>query len=138
MNVLQLVKDQLTSAAISQISNFLDEDPQDVTAGLSAGVPAILAGFMQKASTTQGAGDLLNLLKNDTRGEEFAADVAASLKGGQGASLLSSGSGILSSLFGDKSAALTRLIGSISGLKVDASSLLNLVAPLVLGVLSKK
>lgn len=138
MNVLQLVRDQLTPAAIAQISNFLDEDPRDVTAGLSAGVPVLLAGFMQKASTIQGAGYLLNLLKNDTRGEEFAGDVAASLKGGQGAGLISAGSGILSSLFGDKSKALTHLIGSISGLKVDASSLLNLVTPLVMGVLSKK
>lgn len=138
MNVLQLVKDQLTSAAITQISDFLDEDPRDVTSGLSAGLPVILAGFMQKASTTQGAGYLLNLLKNDTRGQEFASDVAASLKGGQGPGLISAGSGILSSLFGDRSKKLTDLIGNISGLKVDASSLLNLITPLVMGVLGKK
>lgn len=138
MNVLQIVKDQLTSAAITQISDFLDEDPQDVTSGLSAGLPAILAGFMQKASTTQGAGSLLNLLKNDTRSEDFAGDIAASLKGGQGAGLISAGSGILSSLFGDKVKPLTELIGNISGLKANASSLLNLAAPLIMGVLSKK
>lgn len=138
MNVLQLVKEQLTSAAITQISDFLDEDPQDVTSGLSAGLPAILAGFMQKASTTQGAGSLLNLLKNDTRSEEFVGDIAASLKGGQGAGLISAGSGILSSLFGDKAKTLTDLIGNISGLKANASSLMNLAAPLIMGVLSKK
>ncbi|MBX2952601.1 MAG: OmpA family protein [Leadbetterella sp.] len=138
MNILQTVKDQLTSAAITQISTFLDEDPRDVTAGLTAGLPAILAGFMQKASTTQGAGSLLNLLKNDTRSEEFVGDITAALRGGKAAGLISAGSGILSSLFGDKVNLLNGLIGNISGLKANASSLLNLTAPLIMGVLSKK
>lgn len=138
MNILQLVKEKLSTAAITQISDFLDEDPRYVTSGLSAGLPVILTGLMQKASTTQGAGYLLNLLKNDTRGEDFADHVAEHLKGGQGAGLISAGNGILSSLFGDKLRALTDLIGDISGLKANASSLLNLVTPLVMGVISKK
>lgn len=138
MNVLQLVKDQLNTAAITQISDFLDEDPQDVTSGLSASLPVILAGLMQKASTTQGAGYLLNLLKNDTRSEEFTENIVTSLKGGQGAGLISAGNGILSSLFGDKVKMITDLVGNISGLKASASSLLNLAAPLLMGILSKK
>lgn len=138
MNVLQLVKDQLSTAAITQISDFLDEDPQDVTSGLSASLPVILAGLMQKASTTQGAGYLLNLLKNDNRSEEFTENIVTSLKGGQGAGLISAGNGILSSLFGDKVKMITDLVGNISGLKANASSLLNLAAPLLMGVLSKK
>lgn len=138
MNVLQLVKDQLSTAAITQISDFLDEDPQDVTSGLSASLPVILAGLMQKVSTTQGAGYLLNLLKNDNRSEEFTENIVTSLKGGQGAGLISAGNGILSSLFGDKVKMITDLVGNISGLKANASSLLNLAAPLLMGVLSKK
>lgn len=138
MNVLQLVKEQLSSAAITQISEFLDEDPRDVTSGLSAGLPIILAGFMQKASTTEGAGYLLNLLKSDTRSEEFTGNIVASLKGGQGAGLISAGNAVLSSLFGNKLNVLTELVGNISGLKASASSLLNLAAPLLMGILSKK
>jgi len=138
MNVLQLVKEQLSSAAITQISEFLDEDPRDVTSGLSAGLPVILAGFMQKASTTEGAGYLLNLLKSDTRSEEFTGNIVASLKGGQGAGLISAGNAVLSSLFGNKLNVLTELVGNISGLKAGASSLLNLAAPLLMGILSKK
>ena len=138
MSILQLVKDQLSSAAITQISDYLDEDPQDVTSALSAGLPVILAGFMQKASTTEGAGQLLNLLQKDTRSEEFAGNIAGALKGGQGASLISAGSDILSSLFGNKVKMLGDLIGNISGVKANASSLLNLMVPLVMGVLSKK
>lgn len=138
MNILQLVKDQLSSAAITQISDYLDEDPQDVTSALSAGLPVILAGFMQKASTTEGAGQLLNLLQKDTRSEEFAGNIAGALKGGQVASLISAGSDILSSLFGNKVKMLGDLIGNISGVKANASSLLNLMVPLVMGVLSKK
>lgn len=138
MDILQLVKDKLNSSAIAQISDFLDEDPQDVTAGLSAGLPAILAGLMQKASTTSGVSELLNLLKNDSRGEKFSDDIAGALRGGQGAGLISGGSVILNSLFGENVNLLADLIGNISGVKANASSLLNLAASLVTGVLSKK
>lgn len=140
MDLLGLVKDQLTSAAVSQIGNFLGEDTTKVTSGLTAALPSILGGFIQKASTTQGAGDLLNLIKNDdTQSESFLGNIGGILSGENTAGLLSAGSGILSSLFGDKVGALASLIGGTSGLGSKSSSLLlSLAAPLIMGVLGKQ
>jgi OOP family OmpA-OmpF porin len=138
MDLLQFAKDQLNTSAITRISDYLDRDPVDVTAGLSAALPTLIAGFMQKASTTQGASYLLNLLKNDTRSEEFSFDVSGSLDSGKAAGLIPVGSGILSSLFGDRVKDVSDVVASASGMREGSSSLLNLAAPLVLGILSRK
>lgn len=138
MDLLQFAKDQLNTTAITRISDYLDQDPVDVTAGLSAALPTLIAGFMQKASTTQGAGYLLNLLKNDSRSEEFSFDIAGALDSGKAAGLVPVGSGILSSLFGDKVKAVTEAISNASGMREGTSSLLNLTAPLIMGILSRK
>lgn len=138
MDLLQFAKDQLNTSAITRISDYLDRDPVDVTAGLSAAIPTLIAGFMQKASTTQGASYLLNLLKNDTRSEEYSFDVAGALDSGKAAGLIPVGSGILSSLFGDKVKDVSDVVANASGMREGASSLLNLAAPLVLGILSRK
>lgn len=139
MDLLGLVKDQLTASAVSQIGGFLGEDTNKVTSGLSAALPAILGGFLQKGSTTQGAGDLLNLIKGDTQSEGFLSNLGGLLSGGNTSGILSAGSGILSSLFGDKVGALASLIGNVSGLSSkSSSSLLGLAAPLLMGVLGKQ
>ncbi|MFS0489017.1 DUF937 domain-containing protein [Leadbetterella byssophila] len=138
MDLLQFAKDQLNTTAITRISDYLDQDPVDVTAGLSAALPTLIAGFMQKASTTQGAGYLLNLLKNDSRSEEFSFDIAGALDSGKAAGLVPVGSGILSSLFGDKVKAVTEAISNASGMREGTSTLLNLTAPLIMGILSRK
>jgi OOP family OmpA-OmpF porin len=138
MDLLQFAKDQLNTSAITRISDYLDRDPVDVTAGLSAALPTLIAGFMQKASTTQGASYLLNLLKNDTRSEEFSFDVSGSLDSGKAAGLIPVGSGILSSLFGDRVKDVSDVVASASGMREGSTSLLNLAAPLVLGILSRK
>ena len=139
MDLLGLVKDQLTSTAVSKIGEFLGEDTNKVTSGLTAALPAILGGFMQKASTTNGATDLLGMLKNDSVSEGFLGNIGGLLSGGNTSGLLSAGSGILSSLFGDKIGNLASLIGNISGLgSKSSSSLLSLAAPLIMGVLGKQ
>ena len=139
MDLLRLIKEQITSTAVSKIGEFLGEDTNKVTAGLTAALPAILGGLMQKASTTTGASDLLGMIKNDTQSEGFLGDIGSSLLGGNASGLLSTGSGFLNSLFGDKLGALTSLIGNNSGLGTKStSSLLSLAAPLVMGVLGKQ
>lgn len=140
MDLIGLVKDQLTSSVISQIGGFLSEKPEKVTSGFSAALPAILGGFMEKASTNKGAGDLLKLINNDTVSEGFLGNMGNFFTGGNTDNILSAGTGILGSIFaGNKLGALTDLIGNVSGLgSKSSSSLLSLAAPLMLGTLSKQ
>jgi OmpA-OmpF porin, OOP family len=140
MDLLGLVKEQLTSAAISKISTFLGESNENTTSALGSAMPAILGGLMQKASTKQGAGDLLNTIKTGGHDGGILDNLPGLLGGGTATSgLLSAGTGLLGSIFGDKVGALTNIISGVSGMKTGSvSSLLSMAAPILMGVLGKQ
>jgi OOP family OmpA-OmpF porin len=140
MDLLGLVKQQLTSAAISKISSFLGESNESTTAALGSAVPSILGGLMQQASTTQGAGDILNTIKTGGHNGGILDNLSNVLGGVDTTStLVSGGTGLLSSIFGDKVGALANIISGVSGIKTgSASSLLSIAAPILMGVLGKQ
>ena len=139
MDLLGLVKEQLTGVVVSKIGDFLGESHEGTTSAMGSVLPVILGGLMQKGATTQGAGDIMNMLKNDGHDGSILDNLGGILGGDNSTGLLSAGSGILSSLFGDKIGSITSLISSVSGLKGgSASSLLSLAAPILMGVLGKQ
>ncbi len=139
IDLLGLVKDQLTSAAVGKISDFLGESHESTTNAVSAAVPTLLGGLMEKASTTDGAGSLLNMLKDGGHDGSLLGGLGDMLGSGDGiAGLLSGGSGIISSLLGGKAGGIIDLISSVSGIKKSSSSsLLSLAAPILMGVIGK-
>jgi hypothetical protein len=93
--------------------------------------------MMQKASTPSGAADLMKLLDTPGLDPGIVGNLGAYLRGGEKTSnLLSLGSGLLSSLFGDKLGNFINTIASLFGLKsTAASNLMALAAPMVLASL---
>jgi OmpA-OmpF porin, OOP family len=140
IDLLGLVKDQLTSAAVGKISEFLGESSENTQSAVSAAMPTLLGGIMEKASTTEGAGSILNLLKDGGHDGSLLGNLSGLLGSGDGISgLLSGGSGIISSLLGDKVGGIVDLIANVSGIKKSSSSsLLSLAAPILMGVLGKQ
>lgn len=140
MDLLGLVKEQLTSAAISKISSFLGESNENTTSALGSAVPSILGGLMQQASTTKGAGDLLNTIKTGGHDGGMLDNLSSVLGGVDTTStLISGGTSLLSGIFGDKVGALANIISGVSGIKTgSASSLLSIAAPILMGVLGKQ
>jgi OOP family OmpA-OmpF porin len=140
MDLLGLVKEQLSSAAVSKISSFLGESNENTTAALGSAMPAILGGLIQKTSNPQGAGDILNTIKTGGHDGSIFDKLSSTLgDAGSTSSLVSTGSGLLSSIFGDKIGALTNIISNVSGIKSSsASSLLGLAAPMLMGMLGKQ
>lgn len=140
IDLLGLVKDQLTSAAVGKISDFLGESGDNTTSALGAAVPTILGSLMEKASTTDGAGSILGMLKDGGHDGGILSNLGDMLGSGDGISgLLSGGSGIISSLLGDKVGGVVDLIANVSGIKKSSSSsLLSMAAPILMGVLGKQ
>jgi OmpA-OmpF porin, OOP family len=140
IDLLSLVKDQLTSAAVGKISEFLGESHENTSNAVGAAVPTLLGSIMEKASTTDGAGSLLGMLKDGGHDGSMLGNLASTLGSGDGISgLLSGGSGIISSLLGGKASGIVDLIASVSGIKKSSSSsLLSLAAPILMGVLGKQ
>lgn len=140
IDLLGLVKDQLTTAAVGKISGFLGESESGTTSALGAVLPTLLGSVMGKASTTEGATGLLGMLKNDNHDGGMLGGLGDMLGSGNGiSSLLSGGSGIISSLLGDKVGGIVDLISNVSGIKKSSSSsLLSMAAPILMGVIGKQ
>lgn len=140
MDLLGLVKEQLTSTIVSKISSFLGESTENTNSALTSALPAILGGVMQKASTTQGASDLLNTIRTGGYDGSVLSNLGGLLDDVKSTSTLASlGSGLLGNLFGDKLGALSSVIANVSGIKTgSASSLLGLAAPILMNVLGKQ
>jgi OmpA-OmpF porin, OOP family len=140
MDLLGLVKEQLSTAAVSKISSFLGESNENTASALGSAVPSILGGLMQQASTTKGAGDLLNTIKTGGHDGGILDNLSSMLEDVDGSSnLVSAGTSLLGSIFGDKVGSLANIISGISGIKTgSASSLLSMAAPILMGVLGKQ
>lgn len=140
MDLLALVKEQLTSTIISKIRSFLGESTENTNLALGSVLPAILGGIMQKASTTQGASDLLNTIRTGGYDGGVLENLGGLLDDVKSTSTLASlGSGLLGNIFGDKLGALSGVIANVSGIKKgSASSLLGLAAPILMNVLGKQ
>lgn len=140
MDLLGLVKEQFTSSIVSKISSFLGESTENTYSAIESALPAILGGVMQNASTTQGVSDLLSTIRTGGYDGGVLNNLDGLLDDIKSTSTLASlGSGFLGSIFGDKLGALSSFISNTSNIKTgSASSLLGLVAPILMNVLGKK
>jgi OmpA-OmpF porin, OOP family len=141
MNLLDLVKTQLTGGdTLGAISGLLGESPTATTAGIGAALPTLLGSVIQSGSSSGGAASLLNLIKDGGHDGSILDNLGAMLGGGSATNgLLSAGSGILTSLLGNKLGAISGLLGQVTGLKGGSiSTLLNLVAPILMGSIGKQ
>jgi OmpA-OmpF porin, OOP family len=137
MSLIDSLKSFVTPELISQAAGMLGESETSTAKGMGAAVPAILSGLLQKGSNTSGAGEILDLIKGGGHDGGILSNLGG-LFGGD-SNMLSAGSGILGSIFGDKIGSIASVISSVTGMgSGSSSSLLSMAAPLVMGVLGKK
>jgi outer membrane protein OmpA-like peptidoglycan-associated protein len=138
-HLVETVMSAIPGGATSAIASLIGESPAATSASISAAVPALLAGAVQKSSTVSGANDLVNQLKQVTadgnpldRVGTILADPAAR------GSFLTQGKGLAGSLLGGASDTVARTIGNAQHISGSAmSSILALAAPLVLGAMGR-
>jgi len=135
INIVDLVKNQLTGANLGKLSSFLGESSDRTQTAVGAAIPTLLAGFTNAASTPEGA----QRLSDAAVEHESFADNYGDAVSSQGASLASKGSAGLSSLLGGGMLSnISSVLGRFTGLKSGStSSLLGLLTPIILGVLGK-
>lgn len=139
INLLELVKDQVTGQLAKQASSFLGESESSVTTALGGILPTLLGSAIQKSSTPTGAQGLMDIIgKLDLNS---LGDIAGLFGGGSSSvnGLLNSGGGIIESLLGNKTNGIIDVISNLSGMKSGStSSLLKLAAPFLMGVIGKQ
>ncbi len=136
VNLLDLVKGQLTDDVVGKAASFLGESTEATQSGLTSAVPALLGGVMNKVGSTSGAADLLGMVtKPEVTG--ILGNVGELFGGSSDSNL---GSSLLQGILGDKLGSISSLIGSVAGFKNEgsASGLLKMAAPLLMGVIGKQ
>jgi outer membrane protein OmpA-like peptidoglycan-associated protein len=138
-DLIQTVTSALPAGAASTIASLIGESPAATTAGISAAVPALLAGAIQKSSTASGANDLVNQLKQIMAGGNPLDRIGSILTDPSArSSYVTQGQGVAGSLLGGASDSVARTIGNAQGMSGSAvSSILALLAPLVLGAMGR-
>lgn len=151
-NLIDLAKGYLTSAAVGRLSSVLGEDQSNTQKALDGSLPAVLGGLIQRSNDTNGTDSLLDLIRSNA-GTVPTTGTAASTSGNwlenigdlfdgnpnNNNNLMSMGTGLLSSIFGNNTSGIANAISSYGGVKSSsASSILGLAASVLMSVLSRR
>jgi outer membrane protein OmpA-like peptidoglycan-associated protein len=142
INLLDIFKETVGDQLVNQASGYLGESKENTRSALGAILPAILGGLVNKGNSQVGASAILDFLKNQNEDGALLDNLVGLFDGGGATDeLVNKGSGVLDFIFGNKSAAIDTildLVSNSSGIgKSSASSLINMVAPLLMGVVGK-
>jgi OmpA-OmpF porin, OOP family len=139
MNLLDSAKSLLTPDVVSKISTLIGETPGKTQQALGTAIPSVAGVMCNEASTPSGAARMHDLITNTQLPGDLLSNVGGLLAGGAATQgLLATGSRLISSLLGDRAGAVANLISSSAGIQFSsASTLLNVVAPLLFGVFGR-
>ena len=138
-NLIQTVTDSLPPDIIARAAGMLGESAADTRSGFVAAAPALLAGALQRGSTSGGANQLLDLVKLATANGNPMDQIGAILADQNARSAyLSQGQSLANSLLGGNSGNVISALNASSHVsRGSATNILALLAPLVLGMLSR-
>jgi hypothetical protein len=133
--LIDLIQQQLDDSTISQLSQQLGADPNTTREAIPAALSAVLGGLSKNAQQPGGDQALAGVLGGH---DGSLLDSLGSLLGNAGA-LQGDGGGILGQIFGHHQPAVQSQVSQSTGLDAgQAGKLLMLLAPIVLGYLSRQ
>ncbi len=138
MNLLDMVKDQISGSLVSNASKFLGESESGVQKALDGIFPTLLGKMADTADDSNGLTKLFDLAKGQD--DSILDDIGGLFGGGAGnvAKLMNGGSGVLSLLLGNNTGGLIDKLAGFSGLKGSAaSSLIKMAAPFLMSMVGR-
>jgi hypothetical protein len=139
---MDLLKQQLSGAAIEQMSSRLGADRQATGNAVGAALPVLLEALARNADNTKGAQDLEQALARDHDGS-LLDNLSAFLGGSsrpapQVPPKATQGDSILGHILGRQRQKVESNIGRIAGLDANsAGQLMSMLAPILMGALGK-
>ena len=135
INIVDIIKNYASNELVSKASSFLGESEGGVSKAVSGLIPSLLGGFASKATASEaGAAEVLEAAK--AANNSGILGNLGSLFGN--ADLLSKGTSLFGSLFGNKTSSIIDTVANFAGIKSSSSSsLVSMLLPLVGGVLGK-
>jgi outer membrane protein OmpA-like peptidoglycan-associated protein len=134
-NLIDSVKGLFTNELAGKMASSFGESEGSIQKAIGGAIPAVLAGLLNKAGTSDGASSILNLSK-EAAGSGLLSNLSAFTGGGN---LVGKGLEWLKKLFGDRADNITSLIAGFAGIRESsAASVLSVAAPAALGTLGKQ
>jgi OOP family OmpA-OmpF porin len=135
MNLIEMLKNELSGDVVSSLSQKAGVTEDQVKSGFSAGIPAVLAGILKNGAS----GDtsfLGNILSGVTG--VGTAENPENLTHSEDDSLLDKGKSMLGSLFGSDTDSVSTAVSDSTGLSgAKATGLLAMIVPFITGYISK-
>ncbi|MFC0181757.1 Outer membrane protein OmpA [Pseudarcicella hirudinis] len=140
MNILAELKNLLNEDIVRKAANLTGEKEDKTKIALDGLVPTIVGGLMKRAANEAGAATLMNVIKKGNHDENNIEIVQKALTSIDNLKeFVPSGHNIISMLLPDKKSSIAAMISSYAGIhNSSATSLLAIVAPLVVGRLGKE
>ncbi len=138
MNIVDLIKDQLSGELLGKLGSVLGTNEATTTKAVSGAVPSLLSVLAGLASSGGGAEKLVDVLKKFD--SNSLGNVVNSLRSGNVKEVEQKGGDVLGSLLGGGTlATIVNLLSQFAGVgSGSGKSLLSLLAPLILGVISSQ
>ncbi len=137
-NIVDLIKDQVSDQMMGQIGGLVGGDSTQTSSALGGALPGLLSGLAKSAGTSSGAGALFNAVQKQDDG--MLGNMGALLGGNDSSNVINQGSSLLGSLLGN--GAMGKLAGALTGFSGlnsrGSSSLMGILAPIIIGVIKKK
>jgi OmpA-OmpF porin, OOP family len=138
--ILDMVKSYVSSELVSQAASALGENESGIGKAIGGMAPTLLAGILNKQGDANAMGSIFNMLSN-SKNASFLDNLGGLIGGGnlaQGDPKDAAGQ-LMSTLFGNKVPGIMNAVSSFAGIKGSSvSTLMGMVGPLVMGVISKK
>jgi hypothetical protein len=137
MNILEIIREQLSPEIVGQISKSAGESPEGTKSALQSALPTLLGSAAAQAATPNGATGLLDLIKQKTPAGGWSESVSGLLGSAGGGG--SAGSSFVSSLLGPKMNMVRDFIANRSGIRSEsATSLMGMGGQMLMGILGKQ
>jgi len=137
MNLFEELRELLVGEVANKAANILGEKEEKVKIALEGLVPTFVGGLMKRASNEAGATTLLNVVKKSNNDGNIVEQLDLLLKNKDNfAGFVEKGNSLVSMLLPDKKSSIATMISQFAGVRnSSATSLLSVVAPLVVGKL---
>jgi outer membrane protein OmpA-like peptidoglycan-associated protein len=139
-NILNILLDQFGGTVTNKIASAIGEDSFHTQAAINRALPALVGGLADKASTHEGASELLTQLQRNDFDSDRIPNVENVVAKPEGImSVISTGKSLLEPILGKRVSSMIDWVSSQSGVtKTSASSILSLALPTVLGVVGNQ
>jgi len=139
MNLLAVLKENLTDTVVSRAAYYVDENPEKTRMALEGLIQTVVAGLMKRTTTEIGVNQLYGIVQKGKFNGASVASFSDLLRDpDQINRLAETGSNSISHLLPAMKSSIGSIISSYANIKnSSAIGLLGLVTPLVLGVLNQ-